>query len=125
MLYTLLGILLICTIGMASSSKSSDAARAKRVRLNDLKRGGHVTGRALEQVLTNVKEDGIPDHFSARTQARARKAEASRDTPYGSLVQDFVLPTEREHGDKVAIIRPPSFAERGPVSHTALEAKTI
>lgn len=64
----------------------------KRRSLADLSRGSYASGRAIERLLADVRNHGIPEATSRRSLYRARKAEANLQTPYGPLVQSFVLP---------------------------------
>jgi hypothetical protein len=56
-------------------------------------------------LLKRAKDDGIPDHISASTQSRARKALCARETAFGPIVQDIVVPTRT--GDQIIAIQHP------------------
>ncbi len=55
-------------------------------------RGSYASHRAIERLLRQVREEGIPDASSRASQWRARAAIAGQVGPFGPLVQDLVLP---------------------------------
>ena len=50
-----------------------------------------VTASALEAILKTVEGDGIPELYTRRAQADARRIIASSNTPYGPLIQTLTL----------------------------------
>ena len=63
--------------------------------LTDLGRSSHVSMRGIEALLKAVREQGIPEVSSARSQYRARKQFAATPTPYGRLIAEDVLLTAK------------------------------
>ena len=59
-----------------------------------LHRGPHISQRALEATLKTVREHGLPEHSSRRSQFRARAETVLRDTPYGPVMQALHLGAE-------------------------------
>ena len=64
----------------------------KHARVVNLRRSTYTTTRAAAALLKAARDDGIPEHISESTQHRYRRALCSRETPYGTLVQDLALP---------------------------------
>ena len=67
--------------------------RVSASRLTDLRRGSYASARATERILCDARAKGIPSAVSRTSQWRARKERASRMTPFGKLVDEFVIPT--------------------------------
>ena len=83
------------TANMASSSSVPPKKRQKSSteRLVALHHGSYVSQNALTFVLKDIKENGLPDALSRRSQYRAyEKSNASRETPYGVVVRPFDVP---------------------------------
>ena len=76
----------------SDAHKGGDNSHDNQVRLANLKRGKFVASNSLAHILKVTSEDGIPKHFSARTQSRARKSLCARSTTFGEIVQDMWLP---------------------------------
>ena len=74
-----------------SSADGSAESESKRARLTSLRRGSFVSHAAIEALMRDARDNGIPNAFSKTTQWRARVAEATRPTAYGPLVQPLVL----------------------------------
>ena len=60
--------------------------KRKGAALNDLGRDSHVSQNGIVKLLNAVTRDGIPEHYSARTQYRDRKRFAASQTPHGRLI---------------------------------------
>jgi len=90
-------------MGEGSSMKLSSSS--KRARVTDLRRGAYATTRAVAALLKRAREEGIPEHTSASTQHRYRRASCARETPYGPLVQDLAIP-ENSVTDTISIQQP-------------------
>eukprot|EP00959_Pyramimonas_sp_CCMP1952_P460418 9479815-Pyramimonas_sp.AAC.2 len=56
----------------------------KRGRLSDYGKDSYVSASGLKALLDQVREHGLPEHFSERTQARAKQAVASQSTSWPS-----------------------------------------
>ena len=59
----------------------------KKVRVADFGRKSHVSAAALSSLLAQVREEGLPDAFSRRTQYRERAAITNAQTSFGPLLQ--------------------------------------
>ena len=59
-----------------------------------LHRGPHISQRALEATLKTIREHGLPEYSSRRSQFRARAETVLRDTPYGPVMQVLHLGAE-------------------------------
>ena len=93
--------------------KRKHDAVAQGAPLLDLGRDSHVTQRGIEKLLHAVSKGGIPEHFSRRTQYRARKTFAATRTPHGRLIETYVMPTSS--GDVPVGIQSPM-----PIIHYSL-----
>ena len=83
--------------GRASMSKPPAKKRAVedgRGQLVALHRGEYLSQRALEKVLRQIRDEGLPDAVSRRSQGRALTAFGDTPTPdgLGPVVQDIELP---------------------------------
>ena len=56
-----------------------------------LHRGPIISQRALEAILQTVREHGLPEYSSRRSQFRARADAVQRDTPYGPVMKALHL----------------------------------
>ena len=71
-----------------SQASRADATRAKHERLAiNLGREAFVTKSGIQSLLRNVRDEGLPEAFSRRSQYRARKAIAGTQTIYGPLIE--------------------------------------
>ena len=84
--------ILTCPAGVKHKTSDSSHGAHKRTKLSDLTRGKFVTSSALNEVLTKIKENGLPDAFSRGAQYRDRKLSASYMTPYGKLIHQTTIP---------------------------------
>jgi hypothetical protein len=75
-----------------TGDEPTDDANAKRVRLTDLKRGKYASTKAIAHLMHVARTQGIPEHTSARSQGRARKALCNTSTVYGPIVQTIQVP---------------------------------
>ena len=68
-------------------------ARGKRkgANLNELGRDSHVSQSGIVKLLDAVTRDGIPEHYSRKTQYRERKRFAASTTPHGKLIMHDTL----------------------------------
>ena len=60
--------------------------------LVELHRNSHLSQQALVAVLTHVRDNGLPDAFSRRTQGRAHAELCNTDTPYGKISRELEIP---------------------------------
>ena len=73
-------------------SPMNDTRATKLRRLDRFRRRvPAVTASALAAILKTVEEDGIPELYTRKAQADARRIIASSDTPYGPLIQTLTL----------------------------------
>ena len=63
------------------------AKMGKRPCVQTFGRDSHLSQTALRRVLEQVREEGIPDAFSQRTQSWQRSSAAGQSTPFGPLLQ--------------------------------------
>ena len=56
-----------------------------------LHRGPNISQRALEATLKAIREHGLPEYSSRRSQFRARADAVQRDTPYGPVMKALHL----------------------------------
>ena len=75
-----------------SKKRAAADVQSNRERLLDMSRGSYLSHRALEAIVEDIRQRGIPEHSSRTTQARYRKESARRMTGYGPLVRDVELP---------------------------------
>ncbi len=75
-------------------------------RLTGLERGSYASVRAIQRILDDVAENGIPDAHSRSTMFCARKIEASKPTPFGKLVQRCTLPLEGHKPLEIGVQHP-------------------
>eukprot|EP00959_Pyramimonas_sp_CCMP1952_P264602 5532411-Pyramimonas_sp.AAC.1 len=59
----------------------------KRLRLTECGKHSFVTARGIERLLQQVRDEGLPDAFSAATQARKRREIAHQATSHGPLLR--------------------------------------
>ena len=69
-----------------------EEARAEATDLCHLARGLHVSQSAMEGILRNVAERGLPSAPNRRTQRNARHRIANEEIPVGSCIVDLDLP---------------------------------
>eukprot|EP00972_Heterocapsa_arctica_P046014 6789088-Heterocapsa_arctica.AAC.1 len=62
-------------------------------------KSAHVTASGMASVLDEVRQGGLPEAFSRRTQYRARQTLATTDTAYGPLVAVVKLPLKGTSSD--------------------------
>ena len=75
-----------------SQASRADATRAKHERLAiNLGREAFVTKSGIQSLLRNVRDEGLPEAFSRRSQYRARKAIAGTQTIYGPLIENETI----------------------------------
>ena len=72
-------------------------------RLISLGKSSFVSKSGIEQLLSDVKKNDLPDAFSRRTQYRARKRVCQIQTPYGKLVESA------EPADRIPFQNPLAF----------------
>ena len=60
----------------------------KRARLARMAKDSHVTGAALEQLMREIRDEGLPEVFSRASQQRARADIVKAPTPYGCILQE-------------------------------------
>ena len=60
--------------------------------LVELHCNSHLSQRALVAVLKHVRDNGLPDAFSRRTQGRAHAELCNTDTPYGKISRELEIP---------------------------------
>ena len=61
------------------------------LQLTSLGRSSFVSKSGIEKLLASVKEDGLPDTYSRKSQYEARKHLCRTQTPYGKLVEELPL----------------------------------
>ena len=106
------------TGGSAESGTSGSVKRLMTMR-------SHVTMSGLACVLAEVRDIGLPNAFSRRTQARARRSGAAVPTPYGPVMQTRkLLLTNGEMDLPVQAPLPMLWAaaQRGPFGDLLAEA---
>ena len=87
---------------MASPSKRARRDGLQRAQqLTDLHRSTYVSQAAVTSVLKQVRDRGVPSAFSPSSQRRARQKLCGERTPFGAIVQDFIV-----EGQRVAIQHP-------------------
>ena len=94
---------------MASSSSAPPKKKQKSTaeRLVDLHHGSYVSQSALTCVLKDIREKGLPNAVSRRAQYRSyADLNDRRSTPYGPVVQDFVLDQKSGQPKTIAVQHP-------------------
>jgi len=77
--------------------------------LASLGRASFVSKSGIENLLAEVKESGLPDAFSRRSQYRARKHVCYTQTDYGPLVVEKDVTTIKGHPMKMGFQNPLAF----------------
>ena len=74
----------------------------KRPRALDLGHASHISARALEAVLQQVRDEGVPEHFSAAHQRREKQRLLEADGLFGPVIRDIPIP--KVTGDGTTLI---------------------
>ena len=74
----------------------------KRPRALDLDHASHISARALEAVLQQVRNEGVPEHFSAAHQRREKQRLLEADGLFGPVIRDIPIP--KVTGDGTTLI---------------------
>ena len=85
-------LVVLCRLPFAGMAQSASSSSSKRIRIERLGReGARVSQRGIANILSIVKEHGLPESFSCASQYRARKRACQEPTPFGPLVQDLEI----------------------------------
>ena len=82
------------------------SARENAEQVVAMHRGPQISQRALSAVLGRIQGFGMPNAFSDRTQRRALERLGTEQTPYGPIVQDFVIPLKADGSKTIATQAP-------------------
>ena len=85
----------------------------KRPRALDLGHASHISARALQAVLSQVRDEGVPDHFSAAHQRREKQRSLQGgETLLGPIIRDIEMPNVAGGTSKVAIAHPLALLQK-------------
>ena len=84
---------------------SSAPAHSKRTTL-DLRGKHHINQRALAHVCKDIRANGLVKAISARTMMRNRGARVNQVTPFGTLIQEQRLVTNKGRSIKIPFLHP-------------------
>ena len=72
--------------------KKSSVEPKLKPQVLDSGRRSYASSSAIEQLLLDVKENGIPDAISRRSRHRQRKTRCSETMKYGKLIENLEVP---------------------------------
>ena len=75
--------------------------------------GSHVSARALQAILLQVKEEGVPEHFSATHQRREKQRLLDADSLFGPVIRELQLANATGHGTTaIAVAHPLALLQK-------------
>ncbi len=86
----------------------------KRPRAVDFGHASHLSARALEAVLKQVRDEGLPEHFSAAQQRRERQEMLATDGLFGPVIKPMALPSASGNGTvSISFAHPLALLQKG------------
>ena len=100
-------------------------AAAKRPRTSEFGRRSHLTAAALSSVLQEVRELGMPEHFSRRTVQRDRQRIVNAETPFGPILQSLRDRTKGGKEIELHVQHPFAFMWHAASRHEAFKSHLL
>ena len=113
------------TAKLAVSSHAVAANLAKRPRTSEFGRQSHLTAAALSNILQEVHQFGMPEHFSPRTVQRDRQRIVNAETPFGPILQSLPVRTKRGEEIKLHVQHPFAFMWYAASKHEVFKSQLL